>query len=68
MSASAQEVLREGATPRLFLWVLEMNTSAQAFYEARGGTRVESRISTSPAGDPLLAFRYVWKDAAALVL
>ena len=68
MGASAEAVLREAASPGLFLWVLEMNTSAQAFYEARGGTRVDSRVSTSPAGDALTAYRYVWKDATALVL
>jgi GNAT superfamily N-acetyltransferase len=68
MGASAEAVLREAASPGLFLWVLEMNASAQAFYEARGGTRVESRVANSPAGDALTAFRDVWKDAAALVL
>ena len=68
MSASAQAVLEQAASPGLFLWVLEMNTNAQAFYEARGGTRADSKISTSPGGDQLTAFRYVWKDARTLIL
>jgi ribosomal protein S18 acetylase RimI-like enzyme len=67
MGASAQAVLREAASPGLFLWVLEMNTRAQAFYDARGGTRVDSKTSTSPAGDALTADRYVWKDPTPLV-
>jgi ribosomal protein S18 acetylase RimI-like enzyme len=56
----------------LYLWVLEQNLDARAFYEARGGRCVErvavpapaglaSRLSGSPFG-----LRYVWPDPGAL--
>jgi ribosomal protein S18 acetylase RimI-like enzyme len=41
MAAAAQALLdTRPASPRIYLWVLEQNTAAQAFYEARGGKRV----------------------------
>jgi len=54
----------------LYLWVLEQNADARAFYEAHGGTCVErmlvgslsgaaSRVNGSPA-----ALRYAWPDPA----
>ena len=57
----------------LYLWVLEQNVDAQAFYEARGAVRVErapvpppggvqSRLNGSPS-----AFRYAWSDPAVLL-
>ena len=36
----------------LYLWVLEQNTAAQAFYEARGGIRVAAWTRAPPGGDP----------------
>jgi hypothetical protein len=62
----------ERETP-LYVWVLEQNVDAQAFYEARGAVRVEraavpppggvaSRLNGSPC-----AFRYAWSDPAVLL-
>ena len=68
MAASAEAVLADAQSPGLFLWVLEMNTSAQAFYDARGGIRAGERVAKSPAGDELVAFRYAWPDASALLV
>jgi GNAT superfamily N-acetyltransferase len=56
----------------LFLWVLEQNVKAQAFYEAHGGVRGErvlvrapggtrSRLNGSPA-----SFRYAWADPSII--
>ena len=36
----------------LYLWVLEQNTAAQAFYAAHGGARVQRRRVPPPGGDP----------------
>jgi ribosomal protein S18 acetylase RimI-like enzyme len=68
----------EAATERtestgLYLWVLEQNVEAQAFYEGRGGRCVgrgpvsppggiASRVTGSPA-----KLRYAWADLTALV-
>ena len=57
----------------LYLWVLEQNSHAQAFYEACGAVRVErarvsapggvaSRLNASPS-----KLRYVWSDPIVLL-
>ena len=56
----------------IFLWVLEQNTAAQAFYEARGGIRGDRKEVSPPGGQPHrlngtpAAFRYYWPDPATL--
>lgn len=71
MALAAQPVLDRGTG--LYLWVLEQNADARAFYEARGGTCVErapvpppggmaSRLSGTPLG-----LRYAWSDPAVLL-
>jgi ribosomal protein S18 acetylase RimI-like enzyme len=69
MSAAAQALLdARPESPRIYLWVLEQNTAAQAFYEARGGNRVGRGIVNPPGGGPTsVKFRYAWADAATLV-
>jgi ribosomal protein S18 acetylase RimI-like enzyme len=56
----------------LYLWVLEQNVEAQAFYDASGGTCVEREPATPPggiasrlAGSPL-KLRYSWRDPTVL--
>jgi ribosomal protein S18 acetylase RimI-like enzyme len=57
----------------VFLWVLEQNTDAQAFYAASGGTCVERAAAPAPGGVPgrlngvPIALRYAWPDGQALV-
>ena len=52
----------------LYLWVLEQNVDAQAFYASRGGRRVE-RVVIPPSsmlnGSPV-ALRYAWSDPRLL--
>jgi GNAT superfamily N-acetyltransferase len=51
----------------LYLWVLEQNTSAQAFYAAQGGVCVERAEVPPPGGDPArltgkpMGLRYAWR-------
>jgi hypothetical protein len=58
----------------LYLWVLEQNTAAQAFYEAKGGRCVERGLAPPPGGDPdrLVGaprrLRYIWPDPGDLLL
>lgn len=58
----------------LYLWVLEQNTAAQAFYEARGGRRADRRLVPPPGGhtDRLsgspMGLRYVWTDPTSLIV
>lgn len=64
---------RHGHPPALHLYVLEQNTNAQAFYQARGGRFVEASFVSAPGG---IATRlngtpkrhlYVWDDAGLLL-
>ncbi|WP_133788772.1 GNAT family N-acetyltransferase [Kribbella sp. VKM Ac-2571] len=56
----------------IYLWVLEQNTAAQGFYEARGGIRGERKEVPPPGGEPRrlngrpACFRYYWPDPATL--
>ena len=73
LSLTAQAVLAARPGSGLYLWVLEQNTNARAFYDARGGTCVESREVMPPGGDPARldgkprCLRYTWPDPARLL-
>ena len=73
LSLTAQTVHAEKPESGLYLWVLEQNTGARAFYDARGGTCVENREVMPPGGDPARlrgkpkGLRYTWPDPARLL-
>ena len=50
LAMTAEAVLERGTG--LYLWVLEQNLDARAFYEARGGRYVERVPVPAPAGVP----------------
>ncbi len=57
----------------MYLWVLEQNLDAQAFYEARGGSCVGRELVSAPggiasrrSGSPV-KLRYAWPDATVLL-
>ena len=66
------EAVIERATP-LYVWVLEQNLDARAFYEARGAVRVGQRPVLAPGGvasrlnGTPIGLRYAWSDPAALL-
>ena len=53
----------------LYLWVLEQNSAARAFYTAQGGVCVERADVPPPGGDPArlagkpIGLRYAWRPA-----
>lgn len=65
---SAEAVVDRAPSSGLYLWVLEQNTRAQAFYQALGGKRVERADVPAPGGDPSrlngtpACLRYVWPE------
>ena len=70
LALTAAAVVRRPEGTGLYLWVLEQNVEAQAFYEARGG-RCVARSPVSPPGgiaDRVTGspakLRYVWPDSA----
>jgi ribosomal protein S18 acetylase RimI-like enzyme len=64
LAACARSVIDHAPTGHLYLWVLEQNTNAQAFYDERGGQCVE-RQCREPLPDYRL--RYVWNSPVHLL-
>lgn len=68
MAESARAVLDLQPPTGLYLWVLEQNEAAQAFYRARGGVAAgRERRGPFPGGGTAFAFRMTWPDPAALL-
>ena len=68
MAASAQGVLERTPPTGLYLWVLEQNAAAQAFYRARGGAEVGRTLKGPfPGGGNAMALRIAWPDPARLL-
>ena len=73
LALTAQAVLDSAPASGLYLWVLEQNVGAQAFYTARGGTCVETSLVSPPGGDPTRlngsprGLRFVWPDPSRLL-
>jgi GNAT superfamily N-acetyltransferase len=65
---TAHAIVQHAASKRLYLWVLEQNVAAQAFYRGMGGTCVERALAAAPGDDPARLsgsphrLRYVWPD------
>jgi ribosomal protein S18 acetylase RimI-like enzyme len=66
LAAAGRELRRHRPRDtRFYLWVLDQNTAAQAFYQASGGTDVERSLRVPAAGgSQLLYHRIAWADAA----
>ena len=73
LALTGRAVLDWSPSSGLYLWVLEQNTGARAFYAARGGACVERREVTPPGGDPSrlngkpMGLRYAWPDPSKLL-
>lgn len=67
MAETARAVIERRPSSGLYLWVLERNEAAQAFYRARGGTCVGREVSEPAGGGSIVGLRYAWPDPAALV-
>jgi ribosomal protein S18 acetylase RimI-like enzyme len=72
LTLTRQAVRDASSVSGLYLWVLEQNAAAQAFYAAQGGRCVERADVTPPGGDPdrlagkPMGLRYAW-SATTLV-
>ncbi|HZP57970.1 MAG TPA: GNAT family N-acetyltransferase [Dehalococcoidia bacterium] len=73
LALTAQAVVEHRRDSGLYLWVLEQNVDAQAFYAARGGECVGRKPVTPPGGvegrlnGAPEAFRYAWRDPSTLL-
>ena len=67
LTLTRQAVRDWSASPGLYLWVLEQNSDARAFYAAQGGVCVERDAAPPPGGDPArltgqpMGLRYAWR-------
>jgi ribosomal protein S18 acetylase RimI-like enzyme len=67
LAEAARAVVRRQPSAGLYLWVLEQNTAAQAFYQAHGGICVERELAGPfPGGGHAFSFRYAWPDLSKL--
>jgi GNAT superfamily N-acetyltransferase len=72
LALTAWEVRASAPPSGLYLWVLEQNAAARAFYAARGGTSVERADVPPPGGDPArlngrpACLRIAWRDLSIL--
>jgi ribosomal protein S18 acetylase RimI-like enzyme len=67
MTRSAEAIVSRAERAGLYLWVLESNRAAQAFYRAQGGRCVDREISEPPGGGRVVGLRYVWRDPSVLL-
>ena len=68
MAASARAVLDSRPGAGLYLWVLDQNAAAQAFYAARGGVEAGREVrGPFPGGGTALGRRIVWPDPSTLL-
>ncbi len=73
LALTGQAVLDASPPSGLYLWVLEQNSDARAFYATRGGACTERGEVPPPGGDPQLngkpmSLRYAWRDPSKLLL
>ena len=69
MAETAAAVLELRPGSALYLRVLEQNTPAQAFYDARGGRRVGRELGGPyPGGGRSFVLLYAWPDPSTLLL
>jgi ribosomal protein S18 acetylase RimI-like enzyme len=67
VAESAAAVRAHDPASGLFLWVLEHNTPAQAFYDRLGGQRADTELFEPPGGGSVTAIRYAWPDLSILI-
>jgi ribosomal protein S18 acetylase RimI-like enzyme len=71
LAQAAGSVVEKPGGNGMHLWVLEQNTAAQKFYQARGAAHVETATVGPPGGNPShlsgrpRKFRMAWPDAGS---
>jgi len=73
LALTAEALTERPERTGLYLWVLEQNVDAQAFYEARGGRYVGRGVVSPPGGianrgtGSSAKLRYAWPEPAVLL-
>jgi ribosomal protein S18 acetylase RimI-like enzyme len=66
MAAAADWVCSTQPDAGVYLWVMEANAAARAFYDRLGARNVETVTHEDPGGGSAPNCRYVWADARML--
>ncbi len=72
LARAADAVLDRSSRSGIYLWVLEQNAAARAFYSSRGALCVGRDAVPPPGGDPAalhgqpVRLRYAWRHASQL--
>jgi predicted N-acetyltransferase YhbS len=68
MAQTSGVLLRRSTPTGFYLWVLEQNLAAQAFYRAQGGSCVERKLAGPfPGGGHAFSLRFAWQDLSGPV-
>lgn len=67
LEAAAAWLIARGALRPVYLWVLEPNAGARAFYRRMGAVEAETGLRDTPEGLKVPGFRCVWDSPQALV-
>lgn len=67
LACSAAAVLAGEPATGLYLWVLEPNAPARAFYAAQGGLERGAEAFDTPGGGHAIGIRVVWPDPRVLL-
>jgi ribosomal protein S18 acetylase RimI-like enzyme len=67
MRCAAEWVERTQPGAGVYLWVMEANATARAFYDRLGARNVETIEMSDPGGGHAPNCRYAWPDARALL-
>ena len=67
MRAAAEWVCATEPRGGVYLWVMEANATARAFYDRLGARNAETIDLADPGGGHAPNCRYVWADAGALL-
>jgi ribosomal protein S18 acetylase RimI-like enzyme len=74
MDGAARYVMAQRPGQGIYLWVLEQNRSAQAFYLSRGGQICARELVPAPGGEARnlngtpFGLKVAWRDSSALLL
>jgi ribosomal protein S18 acetylase RimI-like enzyme len=67
MRRAAEWVCETQPGAGVYLWVMEANAPARAFYERLGARNVETILMSDPGGGSAPNCRYVWPDTRVLL-
>ncbi len=68
MAESAAATIAARPARGLYLWVLEANGRARAFYAACGGQEIEHAPDVAPDGTSVAGIRVAWSDPSVLLV